>query len=265
MRIQTTICTVVLIACLTPSILRGEFILDFQQGLLALRKGEKWGFIDKTGKWAISPEWDDVDIFHEDGLAIVTKDKKLGFVDTRGNLVIPATWFEARHMSGGVVAVRDETKWGLLNTDGTTVVEPAWEFVPPQVLDEGLFGFQVDYKARRMGAIDSKGKIVVAPRYDHIWPFVHGLAKVNRDGKAGFINRSGEEIIPLQYDYVSPFSEGGMATVQLGEKVGIINPAGKIVFEFEGDTMTRLEYDIQEKRKAQQGGGGQPATRPESK
>ncbi len=251
MRIQTTICTVVLIAWLTPNVLRGESILDFQQGLLAVRKGEKWGFIDKTGEWVISPEWENALPFAEDGLAIVTKDKKLGFIDTRGNLVIPTTWFEARHMSGGVVAVRDKNKWGLLNKDGSTVVEPAWE-IPPQVLDEGLLGFQVDYEDDRMGAIDSRGKIVVAPRYDHIWPFGHGLAKVNREGKAGFINRSGEEIIPLQYDYVSPFSEGGMAIVKLGENVGIINTSGEIVFTFEGDTMTRQEYDIYEKRKAEQ-------------
>ena len=127
-------------------------------------------------------------------------------------------------MSGGVVAVRDKTKWGLLNKDGSTVVEPSWE-VPPHVLDIGLFGFKVGYNPEeRWGAIDGTGKIIIEPRYDFIWPFGHGLGKVNRDGKAGFINRSGAEIIALQFDYVSPFCEEGVATVRMGERSGLTIP-----------------------------------------
>ena len=52
-----------------------------------VKKNDKWGFIDKTGKEIASCIYDDVSYFSE-GLACVRKNDKFGFVDKTGKEVI---------------------------------------------------------------------------------------------------------------------------------------------------------------------------------
>ena len=46
----------------------------------------KYGFIDKSGKMVIEPQFDNAEPFSE-GLAQVEKDGKLGFIDKSGKVV----------------------------------------------------------------------------------------------------------------------------------------------------------------------------------
>ena len=59
-------------------------------------------------------------------------------------------------------------------------------------------------------------------KYDYIGTFVEDFAKVELNGKYGFINQKGEEITPLKYDWASSFKEG-FATIELNRKYGFIN------------------------------------------
>ena len=72
--------------------------------------------------------------------------------------------------------------------------------------DNGKYGFK-----------DSTGKVVVEAKYDDVYDFSKGLAKVFigdwNNGKWGFINKEGKEIVPCKYNDVNNFSEG-LARVQ---------------------------------------------------
>ncbi|HSP05744.1 MAG TPA: WG repeat-containing protein, partial [Acidobacteriota bacterium] len=63
-----------------------------------------WGFIDKTGKFAIPPRYENADMFAE-GLASVQYKGKWGFVDPKGNLVIPAKYDSVKRFSEGLAMV----------------------------------------------------------------------------------------------------------------------------------------------------------------
>jgi hypothetical protein len=59
----------------------------FKQGLAAVKINEKWGYIDKTGNFVISPEFDDARSFSvsktipkEAGLALVNAGGKWGYI-----------------------------------------------------------------------------------------------------------------------------------------------------------------------------------------
>ena len=56
-------------------------------GLFSVRQNGKYGFIDKTGKIVIKPQFDKAYPFH-DGLALVIINNKHGFIDKKGKLVI---------------------------------------------------------------------------------------------------------------------------------------------------------------------------------
>ena len=64
-----------------------------------------WGFIDRTGKFAIPPRYESADLFSE-GLAAVRQNGKWGFVDPQGKPVIPAIYDRVKRFSEGLAMVQ---------------------------------------------------------------------------------------------------------------------------------------------------------------
>lgn len=61
------------------------------EGMLAVQKGGKWGYIDTTGTPVIPCEWDSVGLF-KDRMALVERDGKYGYIDETGRIVIPVEY-----------------------------------------------------------------------------------------------------------------------------------------------------------------------------
>ena len=65
-------------------------------------------------------------------------------------------------------------------------------------------------------------------KYDRLFSYHEGLARVCKDNKYGFIDKKGREIIPCKYDDADDF-DGGIAIIKTGGKVGGIDVVGNIV------------------------------------
>ena len=65
----------------------------------------KYGFIDKSGKVVIEPQFDNVSAFSE-GLAKVEKDGKWGFIDKNGKVVFEPQFDFVFDFSEGLAKVR---------------------------------------------------------------------------------------------------------------------------------------------------------------
>lgn len=160
------------------------------------------GFIDRTGKIVIEPQWGGANNFSE-GLAVVATYEggyREGFIDENGKVVIPLQYVMARDFSEGLAAV-GFGKFGLHNSG--------------------------DHKT---GFIDKTGKLVIKPNFRDALNFSEGLAVVFDNGKYGFIDKTGKVVIPLQFDDAWSFSEG-LACVKIGEKFGFIDKTGKVVIK----------------------------------
>jgi hypothetical protein len=59
-------------------------------------------------------------------------------------------------------------------------------------------------------------------RYDQIGRFSEGRARVQLNGKYGFIDLEGNEVVPLKYDSVGYYQEGRVI-VRLNGKYGVID------------------------------------------
>ena len=60
-----------------------------QQYMLVMTPQEKWGYIDRTGKFVIDAKFDYADNFMPDkDLAFVERDGKIGLIDRKGNIVL---------------------------------------------------------------------------------------------------------------------------------------------------------------------------------
>uniref|UniRef100_UPI002606301D WG repeat-containing protein n=1 Tax=uncultured Amphritea sp. TaxID=981605 RepID=UPI002606301D len=73
---------------------------------------------------------------------------------------------------------------------------------------------------------------VITVKYDEIGVFKEGLAKVELNGKFGFIDKNGQEIVELKYDNTEEFIEG-LAAVCLNNMWGFIDKTGKMVIPAE--------------------------------
>jgi hypothetical protein len=94
---------------------------------------------------------------------------------------------------------------------------------------EGLARVELNGKC---GFLDKSGKVVIPLKYDEAWPFFEGLAKVELNGKCGFLDKSGKAVIPLKYNGASFFSKG-LAAVNLNGQTLYIDKQGREYKTFE--------------------------------
>lgn len=123
--------------------------------------GGKWALVDKKGKERIAPKYDDTDAFSE-GLAAVKLNGKWGFVNQEGKETIPIQYYMVGTFSEGLVAV----------TKSETTKDFQWIFV------------------------DNKGKTAIPIEFEGMFApvFKDSKAKVRKDGKTFYIDKTGKEV-----------------------------------------------------------------------
>ena len=223
----------------------------FSEGLARVSKGDKVGFVDKTGRFVIEPQFDEAEDFKE-GLAVVkvpvkVDDKvesKFGFIDKTGKMVIEPRFSEARSFSEGlaVVTINSMDKDGYIDKTGKVVIAPQFDVAHP--FSDGLAKILVHGEKfiDKAGFIDKSGKIVIAPQFEqrpgggsvNYRGFKDGLAAVEVNNKTGYIDKTGKMVIAPSYNYGSEF-RNGVAEVVTGEdqtrKDLYIDKTGKVIRE----------------------------------
>ena len=91
-----------------------DFGYLFHNGYCAMTDaGGKLGLIDKSGKWGVEPEYDQLWAPQERGYRTVIKDDKYGLLDSSLNLIYPATYdYIGNHSEkGGFILMGDGRMW----------------------------------------------------------------------------------------------------------------------------------------------------------
>jgi hypothetical protein len=155
---------------------------SFSEGLAAVAKevggsgvdanAYKYGYIDRTGKFAIEPRFDRVGDFHN-GRAEVCIDDKWGFIDRTGKVVIPLEYGGLRSFSEGLAAV---------------------QLTPEKVKEMGfppVFGGRESVPGW-WGYINLDGELVIPFQYQVAEPFTDGMAYVEGPELRGYIDPTGK-------------------------------------------------------------------------
>ena len=235
-------------------------IFDFE--LIPVQAGDKWGYIDKEGKYAINPQFDEAMLLSS-ALALVKVDDKYGYISEDGKYVINPMYKEATNFNDGLACVVVENgfpsyinkkgevlftlnsversrafhegfaavlikgKWGFINTEGKIVIQPQFEGVSN--FGDGFAVFLTTVKEEKLyGYINVKGEIVINAQFSNATSFNESLARIQLNEKFGFIDTEGKMVINPQFDAVSGFNEG-LAIIRQGENYGFIDRSGLIV------------------------------------
>lgn len=122
--------------------------------------GEPFYGIDKNEK-AITDKYGRFDHFSE-GLAAVKKDDKWGFINTKGKMVIKAKYDEVENFTNGFAEVKINEKWGYINTSGKEITKMKYSTTQPF-----CNGFaQVGDFSNNRGYINTAGDEIIPIRYD---------------------------------------------------------------------------------------------------
>jgi len=135
-----------------------------------LYKGYKehlYGYIDRTGKFVIEPQFNTAFEFSEGKAMFIQTGQNYGygFIDRKGQVIIQPIYKSAKSFSEGLAAVavetqhRDEKLWGFINDKGEWVIKPQYKSVTS--FSGGLAGVDCDdYERYCKTYIDAKGKII---------------------------------------------------------------------------------------------------------
>lgn len=236
----------------------------FSDGLMAASQtsteGISYGFIDSTGKFAISPSYSHAKPFSQ-GLA-PAKDKVLlsevnsrlgiysydvpdyegnsvdptqtwveryGFIDKTGRFVIPPTFEDAYGFSNGLAAVEITSgEWGYVDTSGTILLRGyTWAH------DFDQDGYAIVEKGDTQGVINKQGHYVIPSQFnaigggDELYP-----VRINR--LYGLMNTQGELVQTYQYENMSYFKDE-LALAELNSKWGYVDKLGNLVISVATD------------------------------
>jgi hypothetical protein len=213
----------------------------------------KDGIVDESGKFTELPEVNDYAFIFHDGLARfqtpMGQEKKYGYMDKTGRVVIPPQFSDSGHFSEGLawVSVLKEHKWlyGFIDKTGRVVIEPQFVHQPGDFVD----GLAKVMGQTDVGFIDRAGSFRIKVGYEHSDDFFsEGLLALiqgdpprgvylGRDGRVAFEipfwqQRTAHQrsLYTLRHLQLAHFSEG-LAPVLSFNKLGFIDKTGRVVIK----------------------------------
>jgi hypothetical protein len=198
----------------------------FSEGLGSVKIGTKWGYINTKGVVAITPQFDFAGRFRE-GRASVELGNQYGFIDTDGKYISAPTFRWAREFSGDFAPVQTaEGVLAFVNRSGEVVLSGRFDG-----LSTGFTaGLAPAASTGKWGFIDTNGKWIIDPQFEGAGSFADGLAPVKVGGRWGYIDRKGKFVVNPQYDRADEFREG-LASFRNDGKGGFIDTKGRAVVE----------------------------------
>jgi len=247
-----------LITLLLLFILSGK---SFAENLFPILKDGRWGYIDKTGKIVIQPQFEKATEFFEE-LAPVRLGGKWGYIDKSGQWEIPAQFSAALHFREGIGLVArksgfENVKQPLMSpaeeaedrlmADYVSIYHGlgfgAYHNVVPALDDDGFIGSK--YRKAQFAYIDKHGKVIFDMVADYACKFHEGLAAVSIDEKAAYIDLSGKIALQTQYKYADSFLHGlARAQPNAGGKWGYIGKTGEWSIKPQFDEAGPFQDDV---------------------
>ncbi len=171
-----------------------EKIFAEREGLRAILKDGKFGFIDDAGRLRIANRYEGAQPFNE-GRAAIRIRGKWGFIDKHENLVVQPVYDEVGSFNNGMATVRQGGLSGLIDAQGRIVLPLRYDEITLNT-----YGRFVIRQGNSYGLADTAGALLIHPRYDGLTDAGNGYAIVQRDGRFGVLTLRGVSTIPMIYD-----------------------------------------------------------------
>lgn len=127
-------------------------------------------------------------------------------------------------------------KIGFIDSTGKVIVEPT--YLAAGKCSEMLIPVR---KGGYYGYINTLGEVVIPFKYDYATEFSEGLAVVYRNGKPKYIDKNGENAFDINLKELSNFSDSNAIVIGYNNTYGIINRQGKLIVDTINEYIDRME------------------------
>jgi hypothetical protein len=193
-------------------------VRGFRNGMAAVKKGGKWGFINRTGKLVIPCVYAEVGDFEEEVAAAKdASSAKYGFITIAGKTAIPFMFDDVNSetlfgppgcFSEGKAAIRQGNSYGFIDKTGKLVISADYEYASPFVDNRSTVWVRLVSGKVKSGIIDEHGSYVMEPRDGLLEGFADGIAMtVGKAERVQFVDLNGKVIVPWSFGV--PFGDGG--------------------------------------------------------
>ncbi len=241
--------------------IEADFLTVFSNQMVVFKKDEKYGLMNSKGKVLANNVYEEFINFYGNDATWIKKGNKYGALNTKGKEVIPPIYDGVSGPENETFAVKKEGKYAIFTTSGKQLTDFVYEQV--NLLSDDVFTVK---KGTNWLLLDKKCQFIkdLGDSYAFVGGFEQGLARISKNGKWGFLAVNGAEVVAPIYastgclgdglfvyyndkqeividktgkilhddlDYAKSFVNQ-CALVDQNDKVGVMNPQGKIIVPF---------------------------------
>ncbi len=140
-----------------------------------------------------------------DYLILYKKNDKIGFLDVFGKIIIEPEYESATSFINGKALVKKNSNYSFIDIENNTIFSFSSAFRMEAY--NGNVTTYFNSNSMKSGFVNDLYTAICDSKYDKIYPFYNGYARVGINERYGLIDSTGKEIIPPIYWNVSPVSE----------------------------------------------------------
>jgi len=151
--------------------LKEEFSVSYKEAyqfwddVAVIKRDKEYELMNKKGEVFNSLGLVDYLNFSIEGMLAIRENKKWGFVNNRGDRVVSPRYDSCTVFSNGYARVMMNKKWGIIDKAGNEIIAPKYDNITP--CDDGTFF----YYDKAWGLMDKTGKVLIPPGYYSINAF----------------------------------------------------------------------------------------------
>lgn len=188
--------------------------------LIPYRKGNKWGYCDRSKNIVIDCVYDEVWPFNE-GLSSVKLNNKYAIINQSGVLNSQFEFDWIYPYAESLFSTKKDERWGYTNKIGETKIAYMFEWAYP--FENG----KAKVKYRNLWCLIDKNGNFLNESYINTGfdLYYNGFSRVEYEKKWGYLSLKNTLRIKYKYDWASRFYNG-LAQIKLNEKNGFIDTNG---------------------------------------
>lgn len=192
-----------------------DYAFLFQSGISIIMKNKKWGLVNRKGEIIVEPKYQSIHFDEETYLAGSRHNVKMNYGYNE--------YFGANYVDYGLIVVKENDMYGLIDTNGKVVLKPFYKEEHPIIDGQFVISLLIAKEKPNL----PNWNIINEKSYNQCWYYNDSLVWFNYNNKFGLATYKGKIIWQKEGDIEFPIINAVIAVI--GKKYCIIDSKGSFI------------------------------------